>query len=111
MATETLKGIGIFSLDILHLISIGKKESISEIEQHFDNGDVVEYLNKKYAADFMVKFDDHTYDNKAINKYFSNYAGYISGNESGKYGIVNDDDGLLLILALITDKVESECRK
>ena len=38
MATETLKGIGLFSLDILHLISIGKKESISEIEQHFDNG-------------------------------------------------------------------------
>ena len=99
MATETLKGIGLFSLDILHLISIGKKESISEIEQHFDNGDVVEYLNKKYAADFMVKFDDHTYDNKAINKYFSNYAGYISGNESGKYGIVNDDDGLLLNLS------------
>lgn len=111
IAKGTLTGMGLFSLEILHVISMGKKELISEIEKHFEEGNVVEYLDEKYAEDFYVKFDNSTYDNQALNKYFSNYAGYIDGNERRKYGIMNDDDGLLLILALITDKLEIECQK
>lgn len=110
IAENTLTGLGLFSLEIIHLISTGKKENIAEIEQHFSNSDVVEYLSNKYADEFWVKFDNSTYDNSQINKYFNNYTGYIEGNENRKYGIQNDDDGLLLILALITDKVEIACR-
>ena len=110
IAEGTLTGIGFFSLEVLHLISIGKKEKISEVEEHFSNNDIVEYITKKYNEDFGVKFDNSTYDNSAINKYFLNYSGYINGNESRKYGIMNENDGLLLILALIADKVELECR-
>ena len=66
----------------------------------------MEYLSKKYASDFIGEFDGHI-DNKAINEYFSNYVGYINDNEFRKYEITNDDDnGLLLILALITDSIE-----
>jgi len=107
----TLTGLGFLSIEILHLISIGKKEKISVIEKHFEQNDLVEYLNQKYNNDFFVKFDNKTYDNTQINKYFANYTGYIEGNESRKYGIMNEEDGLLLILALINDKVETECRK
>lgn len=110
IAENTLTGLGLFSLEIIHLISIGKKEKIVDIEQHFSNGDVVEYLSNKYPDEFWVKFDNSTYDNSQINKYFNNYTGYIEGNEYRKYGIQNDDDGLLLMLALITDKVEIACR-
>ena len=103
-----LRGIGIFIWEIIGLISLGKKESIKEIEKHFDQGDIVEYLYNKYRASFFTVFDNSIYDNASINKYFSNYAGVIEGNESRKYGIQNDDDGLLLIIALVIDKVEQE---
>lgn len=110
MNTEkSLKGLGIFSLHIINLISIGKSEDITTIEQHFFDNDIVEYLSQKYDEHFWVKFDNSKYDNSEINKYFNNYAGYIEGNERRKYGIMHDNDGLLLILALITDKIELAC--
>jgi hypothetical protein len=110
IAENTLTGLGLFSLEIIHLISLGKNENINEIEKHFEECNLIEYLNKKYDQFFFVKFDNRTYDNSELNKYFSNYFGYIEGNENRKYGIMNDEDGLLLILALITDKVEIACR-
>lgn len=111
IAKNTLTGLGLFSLNIIHLISAGKKESIKEIEQHFSRCDVVDYLYQKYSSTFFIKFDNSLYDNSQINKYFYNYTGYIVGNEYRKYGIENEDDGLLLLLALITDKIEQSCIK
>lgn len=110
IAENTLTGLGLFSLEVIHLISLGESESIQEIERHIEKNDLIEFLNQKYDQFFFVKFDNSTYDNKALNKYFSNYSGYIEGNEGRKYGIMNDKDGLLLILALICDKVEVACR-
>lgn len=110
IAKGTLTGLGLFSLEILHLISIGKNESIQEVENHFKDNNLIEYLNEKYKQYFFVRFDNGTYDNMQLNKYFSNYSGYVEGNESRKYGIINDQDGFLLILALITDKVEIASR-
>lgn len=109
IANNNLKGVGIFSLEIIHLISMGIKEEIEEIERHFESKDLVEYLSNKYDDEFFVKFDNSIYDNNIINKYFYNYVGYIEGQERRKYGIMNPDDGLLLILALITDQVERGC--
>lgn len=103
-----LKGIGLFVLEIIGLISSGEKEKVSDIEKHIDNNDVVEYIYNKYKNKFSIHFDGSTYSNSAINKYFNNYSGYIEGNESRKYGIFNEEDGLLLIIALITDKIEEE---
>ena len=103
---KSLKGIGLFQLEVLHLISIWKKENIEDIEKHIDDGSLIEYIFSKYRDEFFVVFDNEVYDNKALNLYFQNYSGYIQGNESRKYGIMNETDGLLLILALISDKIE-----
>ena len=103
---KSLKGIGLFQLEVLHLISIGKAETIEDIEKNLDNGTLIEYIFNKYRDEFFVLFDNKTYDNKELNLYFHNYSGYIQGNESRKYGIMNEADGLLLILALISDKIE-----
>lgn len=103
---KSLKGIGLLQLQILHLISLGKKESIEIIEKHIDEGNLIEYLFNKYREEFFIVFDNEVYDNEALNLYFNNYSGYIQGNESRKYGIMNVNDGLLLILALISDKIE-----
>ena len=103
---NSLRGIGLFALQVIGLVSAGKKETIAEIERHFESRDLVEYLYRKYAKHFYVSYDgDSPYDSAALNFYFFNYCGYIEGNESRKYGIVNDNDGLLLIPALLMDKV------
>lgn len=105
---KSLKGLGLFVENIVHLISIGKSETITDIEQHFEDKDVVEYLYHKYAENFFTQFDNTTYSNENINNYYYNYFGYINGNESRKYGIMKENDGLLLIISLLMDKVERE---
>lgn len=106
-----LKGIGLLQLQLVTLISHGKKETLTAIEKHFKDGDIVEYLYSKYKDLFFVSFDNTCYDNIALNRYFSSYVGYIEDNESRKCGIINADDGLLLMIALIADKVEEASYK
>ncbi len=106
LGEKSLKGIGLFALEVIHLISCGKRETLKTVEEHFEKKDIVEYLFSKYKEEFFIVFDNSVYDNEQINLYFYNYVGYIEGNERRKYGIMNADDGLLLILSLITDKVE-----
>lgn len=106
MKGSSLKGLGLFQLQILHLISIGKNESFECVENHIGNGDLIEYISNKYQNDFFIDFDNCVYDYSELNLYFQNYDGYIQQNESRKYGIMNETDGLLLVLALISDKIE-----
>ncbi len=106
MNQKSLLGIGLFQLQVLHLISIGKKEFIEDIEKNMENGNLIEYIVNKYQDNSIVSLNNGTYNYEELNLYFQNYSGYIQGNESRKYGIMNETDGLLLILALISDKVE-----
>lgn len=108
---KSLRGIGLLSLEIMHLISIGKKETFEEIEKHFEEKDLVEYLYEKYRDEFVISFDSGIYNNESINTYFYNYSGYIEDNELRKYRIVGEENGLLLILALVADKVEEESNR
>lgn len=103
---KSLKGIGLFQQEVLHLVSIGKTETIEDVEKALENENLIEYIFNNYRDEFSNLFDDTIYDNEALNSYFHNYNGYIQGNESRKYGIMNQNDGLLLILALISDKIE-----
>ena len=106
MDNNSLKGIGLLQLSILHLISIGKTETITEIEKHFKAKDLVEYLYSKYESDFLAPFNNSIYSNDSINSYFAQYD--ICGNEDRKYGITKNEDGFLLILALLSNKIEEE---
>lgn len=103
---KKLMGIGVFQLQILHLISIGANESFESIEKNIDENTLIEYIYNKYQDEFSIPFDNSLYDNETLNQYFHDYTGYIQGNESRKYGIMNESDGLLLVLALISDKIE-----
>ena len=107
----SLRKMGLFQLTVCHLISTGKTETITDIETHICNENVVEYLIEKYMDSFFdqqIGLDEYA---KPLNKYFSDYDGYIQGNEARKYGIMNEDDGLLLILALISEKISRESSK
>ncbi len=103
---KSLKGLGLFSLELLHLVSIGKKETFGEVEKHFEEKDIIEYIYNKYKDEFFINFDNGTYNNSVLNEYFYNYSSYAPGNEYRKYGIANEDNGLLLIVALVFDVFE-----
>ncbi|MFI3228485.1 MAG: hypothetical protein R3Y09_13940 [Clostridia bacterium] len=111
MTNNNLKGLGIFLMQVVNLVSKGRQETFEEIEYHFDKSDLVEYLQGKYSDDFYIDFNNSIYNNAQINKYFYNFSGYIQGNERRKYAVMNDEDGLLLIISLISEKVEAECYK
>lgn len=105
-----LMGLGCFASEIIHIISLGESESYLIIEAHLESNDLIEYISQKYGKFFNYIFNDTIYDNKELNKFFSMYYDEIKGKGGKQNGIMKDEDGLLLILALIANKVESDCR-
>ena len=101
----SLKGIGLFALEVMHLISSGKKETLATVEEHFEKKDIVEYLSSKYKDEFFIMFDNSIYDNEQINLYFFNYVGYIEGNERRKYGIMNEDENTVAYMVMSKEEV------
>lgn len=106
IAEGTLRGIGFFLQEILHLVSLEKKETIENVIEHFKKKDIIEYISEEYKNEFSFSFDNSNYDNAALNQFFYDYSDYRYQTASRKYGLINHDDGLLLILALITEKIE-----
>ena len=49
----SLRKMGLFQLTVCHLISTGKTETITDIETHICNENVVEYLIEKYNDSFF----------------------------------------------------------
>lgn len=53
--TERLQ---LFGLEIIALISQGKSETIEQIEQHIDAGNLIQYIREKYKDNMFNTFDD-----------------------------------------------------
>ena len=53
--TERLQ---LFGLEIIALISQGKSEMIEQVEQHIDDGDLIQYIREKYKDNMFNTFDD-----------------------------------------------------
>lgn len=96
--------INMFALELVALVSQGCIETISDVEKHMYDNDLVYYIYDKYNDKFNVDFGRSSkYDIESYNQFFYDMSSYINGNESRKYGIVNENDGLLLIVAVILD--------
>ena len=86
--TERLQ---LFGLEIIALISQGKSETIEQIEQHIDAGNLIQYIREKYKDNMFNTFDDDCpYNLEDWNQAFAGYSEYIQGNERSKFGIYND---------------------
>lgn len=81
--------------EVIALCSRGEKEALQAVENHLEKGDVIEYLIHKYHLDIKVEAI------KELDKKLNTYADYVIGNEDRKYGIISEDQGLLLILSLL----------
>lgn len=85
-----------FAFEVLYLISSGKKEKWGVIEEKISQNKLATYIVEKYGNEFSGDLDL-----EQLNAIFANYAGCIDGVEDRKYGIKKEDDGLLVIIALI----------
>ena len=105
------RGLDVLGFEIIALISNGAIETITKIEEELDNNNLVTYLNLKYKENFMVDFVNGAYDIKELNEYFTEFSGYIQGNESRKYRITNENHGLLLMVGLIMNGLTLPIKK
>ena len=96
------KKICCFALEILNLISCNKKESLTVIEEKLSEHKLAEYIVNNYGTEFSCD-----YDCDEINFMFEKYSGYFDGIENRKFGLKNQDDGLLFILALILEYLKN----
>lgn len=94
------KNICCFAWEILNLISSGEKESLKVIEEKISKNILVEYIISRYGGRFSCD-----YDCVSINSILGKYSGCMDGVEDRKYGLTNEDDGLLVIIALIIEEL------
>lgn len=90
-----MKDIQRIGQEVIALCSSGEKEAIQVVENHLEKGDVIEYLTCKYQLDIKVEAI------REVDKKLNTYADYVIGNEDRKYGIISEEQGLLLILSLL----------
>lgn len=96
----------LLGFEIIDLVSCGYKETITEIEKQMENENILQYIREKYHENLSNTFSENMpYNYKDWNKALAKYSGWIEGQERRKYGIENEDDGLLLLLALILELV------
>lgn len=91
-----------FGLCINALIDKGYSEEIDIIEKEMAKENLLQYLENKYAKEeFFFEFgSEGTYreEKYEINKIYSDWCGYIEGNESRKFWIKKN--GLALVSSL-----------
>lgn len=100
------KGLKILAYELIATISQGHTETITKVEEELGKNKLVSYLNEKYKEYWMVNFESGPYDINELNNCFTELDGYVQGNESRKYGIVREEDGLLLMLSIIINELQ-----
>jgi hypothetical protein len=99
----------LFGFELIALISAGEKETIDDVEKQIADNNIVYYIREKYRDKMFNTFEDNCpYNLDDWNKAFADFSGWVEGNESRKFGIVNNDEGLLLLLALALELVSSK---
>ncbi|MFQ9544982.1 MAG: hypothetical protein ACLR02_08200 [Clostridium sp.] len=105
-----LYGINFFIMDIISIIDKGHIETVEKIEEEIFKKNVVNYICNKYSDIVEVPINENIYDIAKWNQELFGYSGYVEGNESSKYGIENNDNGLLLLLALLIDSIKDSIK-
>jgi len=106
---STFKGkerIEMLGYDIIHLVSAGYKENFDDIVNHLDEGNLLEYLYQKYKDNLCILTlnANSPYDFNEWEKVLDEYS-YLEFHHDAvrKMGIVNKEDGLLVLLSIILE--------
>ena len=96
-----LDRIDLFAQELIAHISTGKKEKISTIIEKMEKKNVVRYLYEKYKDDWFLSLDDKCpYNVDDWEEIYAKFS-YVSEYDARrKWGISNEDDGLLFLVSL-----------
>lgn len=100
-ASNGLERIDLFAQELLSQISSGKTEPVSKIIEEMEKKNVVHYLYAKYKDNWFLSLDENCPYN--VDDWEEKYYqfSYITENDARrKWGICNEDDGLLLLVSL-----------
>lgn len=96
-----LERIGLFAQEIIAQISLGHKETVSRIVEEMGKKNIVRYLYEKYRDNWSLSLDDNDlYNVDDWEEIYSQYAYITNGDADRKWGIVDESDGLLLLVSL-----------
>lgn len=98
--------IEILGYNLYHLISIGKKEDVDFLISKIQEGKIVHYIVTKYMKHMSTDFTspNSPYDINEWEKVLEPFSYLSRGHDViRKMGIMNEDDGLLMLSFLITE--------
>lgn len=108
-AFEGLERIELFGSELVILISSGKKETLDKIMLEIESKHVVQYVYEKYSESVFLYLGERTIYN--IERWEAEYSkfDYLTRNDiRRKFGIDNDDDGLLFLVSLTFEILRDE---
>ena len=96
--------IDLFAQELIAKISSGKTETISKVAEEMEAKNVVHYLFEKYRADWFLSLDGNCpYNVDDWEELYSQYSFIDAHYARRKFGIENENDGLLLLVSLTFD--------
>lgn len=98
--------IEILGYNLYHLISIGKKENVDFLISKLGEGKIVQYITDKYKEHLSNDFSsiNSPYDINEWEKVLEPFSYLTRGHDvTRKMGIMNEDDGLLMLSFIITE--------
>ena len=90
--------INFFRLEIMYLLDQGKFISVEELENISDNGDIVEYIGKKYG---FKNINSTPENQRLLKERLKDY--YISEGDAKKYCIENN--GFVYLLHILFELI------
>ncbi len=102
MKGSKVLGLRLFLLTVLELISKGKKETCSYVEEAIKVG-VATALSNKYPKIFNESNFVSDWAKSVDTYYKEQWSGYAD-NQKDKYGY-GEDDGLKLVIALVLNEI------
>ncbi|WMJ81238.1 hypothetical protein RBU49_03000 [Clostridium sp. MB40-C1] len=92
------QGLDVFIFDLFRLIDDGYKETKTKIYEEINKNNLFSYLIDKYNNKLTTNY--YTYKIDELNDYFYNCV------DINKKGVNKEENGLLLVLALIVDGMQ-----
>jgi hypothetical protein len=92
-----------FIQEVSIMLDLGKSYSLSEVEKHIENKDVIDWLEKEFpmnptSVDFsLFQEKDRAFIHNALESVYGGYA----GDERRKWGLQNN--GLCLLISWATE--------
>ncbi|MEG6523876.1 hypothetical protein [Desulfotomaculum sp. 1211_IL3151] len=109
---KSSQALRLFGLCVNGLIDLGHTEKIEDIEREMAKESILEYLSTKYSqTGFFSELVEGAYKEQALalNNLFSQWSGYIEGNECRRFWVKKS--GLTLLSSLCLEMLSESDRK